>query len=140
MTLPVKGRCVMDVVVGLVGHLGHLGACRDAGVADQQLGAVDVDDLVDPGRRAAEEALDDGADDRLVRCHQGVLPGFVDLQHGAAGFQDAEMVGLDRQQRSRDDAVVDDLDGDVAGAEHVGAVAVERGDDLAGDGHAEPPD
>ena len=103
-------RVDMDVIVHLIGHFGHFRAGGDALLADQQLGAVDVDDLVDPGRGAAEEALDDGADQRLVGSRQRILPGLVDVQHRAARFQDAEMVAFDRQQRAGDDAFVDDFD------------------------------
>ena len=115
----------VDVIVHLVGHLGHLFAGGDALAAHQQLGAVDVDDLVDPGRVAAEEALGDGADDRLVGRGERVLAGLVDVQHRAARLQYAEMIAFNGEQRAGDDAFVRDFDGQNLGAENVGAVAGE---------------
>ncbi len=125
----------VDVVVDLVGHLGHLGAGGDALVADQQLGAVDVDDLEHPRRGAAEEALGDRAQDRLVGGLQGVLAGLIDIEHRSARLQHAEVVAFHGQQRAGDDAFVDDLHGQALGAQHVGAVPLQRGDDLPCDRH-----
>ncbi len=127
----------VDVVVHLVGHLGHLFAGGDAFAADEQLGAVDVDDFEDPWRVAAEEALRDGAEQRLVGRGEGVLAGLVDVQDRAARFQHAEMIAFDGEQRAGDDAFVRDLDGQTLGAEHVGAVVHEGRDDLPCDCHGE---
>jgi hypothetical protein len=74
----------VNVVVNLVSHLGHLFAGGDSLAAHQQLGAVDVDDFVDPRRVAAEEALRDGADQRLVGRGKRVLAGLVNAQDSAA--------------------------------------------------------
>ncbi len=127
----------MDVIVDLIGDFGHLGAGRDALVAHQQLGAIDVDDLIDPRRGAAEKALDDRADQRLVGGDQSVLAGLIDVENRAARFQHAKVVALDGQQRSGDDALVDDLHRDVLGSQHVGSIALERRDDLTRDCHCD---
>ena len=117
-------RVDMDVIIDLIGHFGHFGAGGDRPVADQELGAIDIDDFVDPRRGSAEKALDDRADKRLVGRRQRILAGFVNVENRAARFQHAEMVALDRQQRSRNNAFVDDLDRDILGAEHVGSITL----------------
>ncbi len=134
-------RVDVDVIVDLVGHLGHLGAGRDALAADQQFRPVDVDDLVDPGRRPSEEALDHRAEQRLVGRDQRVLSGLVDVEDRSARLQHAEMIALDREQRARHDAVVDDLDRDVLAAQQIRSITAERGNDLTRDRHSKcPPD
>ena len=66
----------VDVIVDLIGHFRHFGAGGDPLAADQQLGAIDIDDFIDPRRSAAEKALHDRADQRLVRRGQAHIARF----------------------------------------------------------------
>ena len=104
--------------------------------ADQQFRPVDVDDLVDPGRRAPEETLDHRAEQRLVGRDERVLPCLVDVEDRSARLQHAEVIAFHREKRARHDTVVDDLDRDVLAAQQVRSIAAERGDDLTRDRHS----
>ena len=73
-----------QVVVHVVAHLGHLLGQRDAVVPHDELRAVHVQRLVLPRALAAEEALDERPDQRLVAGGDGVLTRLVDLEDGPA--------------------------------------------------------
>src|SRR6202789_1183401 len=132
-------RCILgidvDVVIHLVGHFGHLLAGGYSLAADQQLGSIDVNDLINPWRGAAEESLSNRTKNRFVGSGEGVLPRLVNIQYRAARFQYAEVITLNREQRTGNDAFVCNLDGQALGSEHVRAIRENGCDNLPCDRH-----
>src|ERR1700751_2634934 len=128
----------VDVVIHLVGHFGHLLAGGHPLAADQQLGSVDVNALVNPGRGAAKEPLSNRTEEGFVGSGKGVLARLVNIQYRTARFQYAEMIALDREQRTRNDAFVCNLDGKDLGSKHIGSITLKRCYDLACNRHMSP--
>src|ERR1700678_2584664 len=89
-----------DVAIHLVGHFCHLFAGRDSLAADQQLRSVDVNDLINPRRGAAEKSLGNRTKEGFIGSGESVLPRLVDIQNRAARLQYAEVITLDREQRT----------------------------------------
>src|ERR1700733_15173570 len=132
-------RCVLgvdvDVVIHLVGHFGDLLAGGYSLAADQQLGSVDVNDLINPRRGAAEEPLSNRTQERFVGSGESILPRLVDIQYRAARFQYAEMITLNREQRTGNNAFVCNLDSQALRSEHVRPIRENGCDNLPCDRH-----
>src|SRR5580698_2573265 len=132
-------RCILgvhvNVVIHLVGHLGHLLAGRHSLAADEQLGSVDINHFINPRGGAAEESLSDRTEERFVGSGEGILSRLIDVQYRAPRFQYAEVITLDREQRTGNNAFVCNLDSQALGSEHVRPIGENGCDNLPCDCH-----
>jgi len=89
----------MNVIVDLIGHFGHLGACRDALTPDQQLRAIDVDHLEDQGELPPKKPWT-MEPTRGLSEWSGHIARFRIRSAPPARLQHAEMIAFDSQERT----------------------------------------
>src|SRR5947209_8892536 len=99
-------RLNMNVVIHAIDHLRHLARKRHTICLQYQFRTIDVERLVLPGALTAVEGLLHRAKKGTVRCLNRILTCFIDLKDGSTGLEHAEMVTLDRKQRTINDIVV----------------------------------